>query len=787
MAESEGFIKQLLARRVPQIVGLYIAATWMTVEIGEWVTGQIGIPGSIVFYVFVAMAALLPAVAVLAWNHGAPGRDEWKTSEKWIVSGNAVMALVLLFVVIEISPMGTTAEAQDATVERVLIDETGQEQVFQVAREGFHKQISTSFWPMLGPDGTESPAWESYVIPWLISLHLNRDPLLSTESAYSLNYIQALREAGFERAIGEPLSLALQIAREANTEFLIRGEFERSDSGYRLTARVYSAETGRQIAEHLADGNDLVQAVDELNEAIRGSLIGDLDTDPESFVRIALAEAATDQPGALKALSDAMQAWLLDNDYPETITQLEYSLELDPEFAQAYFWLHAIYRLSGDLTASAEAIQNALRFDYKLDTHTLFILRANGYAIEGDMDKAVRVLDMWTQVHPESEMAWITLAQNLLFQGNTENARTALLEAQQIDPDNSTIFRLLAQTEELAGNLDLATEQMEAYLADQPDDQAGWVSLGNMHLRHGQFDQAKEAYEYAQFIGSGSFAAELGLIRVETFGGDPGQAARLLDQVLAENPIGTEFAQLIFDKTLLLTNVGKPQQALDLLNEHDAAISAALPPVVYALEVTAYKADLHRKLEQAKTGLELLREQVDRTTDPVKSFLELSQLGLLESMGRLEQAQQLFEDKNAFFETFDFPGRETLLLQAEARVLAMQGRLDEASDNLRLAFEQSQKTSLRSNLAFMNQLQLMLADYLFKAGQLTAAGEAAQHLLQSFPNHAEGQLLQARIAIESGRPEQAVNILNGLLQQWDEAETDYPLFQQARALSESLR
>ena len=122
MSTEQSFLKKLLNRRVPQIVGLYIAATWMTVEIGEWVTEQLGLSASLVFYLFVVMVALLPAVAVIAWNHGAPGRDQWKRSEQLFLSANAALAVVLLLVVIELSPVGNIAEAQGATIERVLID-----------------------------------------------------------------------------------------------------------------------------------------------------------------------------------------------------------------------------------------------------------------------------------------------------------------------------------------------------------------------------------------------------------------------------------------------------------------------------------------------------------------------------------------------------------------------------------------------------------------------------------------------------------------------------------------
>lgn len=787
MERSDGVLKQLLARRVPQIVGLYIAATWMTVEIGEWVTEQLSLSGSLVFYVFVLMAALLPAVAVLAWNHGAPGRDQSPRGEKLFVSANAVVALLLLLVVIEFSPVGSVSDAQAATFEKIVIDEAGEEQVFQVAREGFHKRVALSFWTSPDTESEPQTAWERYAIPWLISVGLSFDPLLSTGTPYLSGSIDELKEAGFADATGEPLALALQIAREERADFLIRGEYESGDSGYRLIARIYNVQSGRQIGEHLAEGADVIQAVAALNELISPTLVGNIDRDEDTYASVQLAEAATSNIPALKTLVEALNEWRINNDYAAAINGLNQALELDTEFALAHFWLHALHRLSGDLAAATQATQDALRFGYKLHSETIFVLKANSYGMEGDIEKAVRVLDMWTQVHPESEQAWITLAQNYLFLGDTELAKTALFTAQEIDPDNSTIYLLLARAEELSGNLELATRQMNDYLEQQPDDYTAWLSLANMYMRSGQIDQARDAYESASITGTDTFSAELGIMRTEGFGGDIERAMRMLDRAIEQRQPGNDLAQLIFHQTLLLAHVGRPQAALNLLDEYDTQLRQSLPPILYISNLMELKIELLLLLDRADQALSVFDQLKAELAPPTDQLMLSTRLLILEAIGDVAEIEQTYAQLEQFFEEFDFPGREPFTLQAEAVLLATQGQFDAASERISAAVQFVRNSSLNSHITLMDQLQLALARYQMADGQLEAAKTTIEGVLRANRNHGYGQWLNIQIEQAMGNLDQVRPLLDRLLEQWHNAEPEHRAYQEALALAEALQ
>ncbi len=65
---EQSLVKQLIERRVPQIAGLYIAATWMMIEMGDWMTERFNTPDTITSYIFIGMLCFIPSVLILAYQ-----------------------------------------------------------------------------------------------------------------------------------------------------------------------------------------------------------------------------------------------------------------------------------------------------------------------------------------------------------------------------------------------------------------------------------------------------------------------------------------------------------------------------------------------------------------------------------------------------------------------------------------------------------------------------------------------------------------------------------------------
>jgi len=70
---SARWAHSILHRRVPHVLGIYLAGGWGVLEFTNWATVRFGWPPAIPDVVVGVWLASLPVVAALAWRYGAPG------------------------------------------------------------------------------------------------------------------------------------------------------------------------------------------------------------------------------------------------------------------------------------------------------------------------------------------------------------------------------------------------------------------------------------------------------------------------------------------------------------------------------------------------------------------------------------------------------------------------------------------------------------------------------------------------------------------------------------------
>jgi len=786
MEQPNGWFKELMIRRVPQFVGLYIAATWMTIEIGEWISGRLGWPDQVVFYVFILMVALLPSVGVLAWNHGAPGRDESPRYEKWFLPVNTLVGLIFLFALVGLGPFGPSSgigEAQGATVERVVVDETGREQTFTVAREGFHTRAASFFW---SHEGDGSPTWENYAIAWLLAVDLGRDPLLSVSTPWEQGSVERLQAAGYEHAVREPVSLALQIARDDGAGMLIRGRYEQGATGYRLHATVVEVDTGILVAEREASGGRLVDAVAQLADRIGPDLYGNVTRDPNAFVDIQLSDATTSSPEALERLVNAVNTIAFEKDFAVAAHRAREAIDLDPQFALAYVWLQRILRFGGDMDAAADAIEGALALDYKLDSTTLFALKASLYAVRGELDKAIRVHEMWAEVHPESLEALLSLAKVKAAIGELDAARVALEKARTVDPDNAEIDRQSANVMEASGNSAGAAEMLDSYLQAEPDDSAAWLQLGQIYFRAGNSESARNALERAAILAGSDFEAQLELARLEAYNGDLQAAIDTAGGLIADRAVASERASASLAQATFLFLAGRLEEALAVLEAQNAEIRRSLSPLAYPQMIANMKSMILLARGRYQATAEMLDTMESELVAPVDAIMDIYRMSLHEQTGNLAGAQASLQRLRFFRDEFAFPGRDAILSLVQARMAVLQGNPEASVELMRGALESNRQSIRALNFETVHTLEFALVRYLRSTGRLDDARALLVAMLERHPNQAEARLELAEIEYESGRAELSRQHLDLVLEQWSGADQDYLAYRRARDLAEKL-
>ena len=75
--------KELVERRVPQIIGSYLFAGSSSILFIAWLIDRYAFPDYYITLALIALIAILPSVSILAYTHGKPGRDRWGRLEKF--------------------------------------------------------------------------------------------------------------------------------------------------------------------------------------------------------------------------------------------------------------------------------------------------------------------------------------------------------------------------------------------------------------------------------------------------------------------------------------------------------------------------------------------------------------------------------------------------------------------------------------------------------------------------------------------------------------------------------
>jgi tetratricopeptide (TPR) repeat protein len=233
---------------------------------------------------------------------------------------------------------------------------------------------------------------------------------------------------------GERLDLALarEIAVREGYKGIITGEVSPLGTGYVLSARLVSAETGETLVpvrENAAGDAELVDAVDRLSARLR-ERIG------ESFKSLRASErlerVTTSSLDALKFYTQAHRAEE-EGDWERAINLLEEAVSVDSSFASAYRSLGII--LSNNFRERSRVIAAARRaFELRdrLPPVERYKAIANYYEdVEPDREEALRAYRLVLEVDPESFTALNNAALLLMGQHEYEEAEEFLTRAHE--------------------------------------------------------------------------------------------------------------------------------------------------------------------------------------------------------------------------------------------------------------------------------------------------------------------------------------------------------------------
>jgi len=166
------FFKDLLHRRVPQILGIYFVGHLGIVIFMESLVQNHPLSPHLPAFCLVALASIIPTILLLAYFHGRTGRYQWGRVEKIGVPVNLLVSAALLFVLFHGKDLGATTKTVTYT------DEEGQTIERKILKSEFRKKSHLFFFENESGDSTLN--WLQYGIPYALEIDLEQDLYLET-------------------------------------------------------------------------------------------------------------------------------------------------------------------------------------------------------------------------------------------------------------------------------------------------------------------------------------------------------------------------------------------------------------------------------------------------------------------------------------------------------------------------------------------------------------------------------------------------------------------------------
>jgi tetratricopeptide (TPR) repeat protein len=484
--------REIRKRRVLPAVGVYAGGCWVVVEILDRLVDRYFLSPYLTDIVFWGLYSLLPAVFLLAWTHGRPGKDRITRAEQIGVPLNVIASIGLLFMVFGGKDLGATAELV------TVANELGQQEEHYVPRDSYRRRLALFFFS--NQSGDPELDWLQYGVTEMLTQDLGQNPFIVVTSPWpqhgsgTYGYMQA---AGFDDGLDVPLSLEQSIAHAANRAYFVDGSLDRAGNQFRVTASVWRTDSLERLAELTEQGADKLEVVDRISAGIRKVL--DIPSAGGSGTDLPLRETYGDSEEALRYFVEGRNALLFDNDWAESSRLYDKAIEADPEFVLAWVQKGLNQWDQGDAEGAEASLLAAQKLAYRLPERSKTELKGFTYRISGDQDKLEKFLRLQVRIRDDAA-AYRDLAGFLMLTGRLEDAKQQFKAAMQRDSSDLRTLMRLATLERSTGNLDGAIEYVGRYLEARPGDIEGHLTMGDLWLQAGDLETARESYEKAQLL-----------------------------------------------------------------------------------------------------------------------------------------------------------------------------------------------------------------------------------------------------------------------------------------------
>jgi serine/threonine protein kinase len=239
--------------------------------------------------------------------------------------------------------------------------------------------------------------------------------------------------------------LAREVCQRTDSTATVEGSISNLGSQYVLGLKAVNCRTGDSLAleEETANGKEQVlAALGTAGTKLREKL-GESRTSVQKY-DVPMDRVTTSSLDALKAYSLAVSKYDLEGD-AASIPFLKRAVELDPEFASAYWKLAVANYDMGELEAARDYSTKAYELRDRVSERERYVITAQYYQlVTGDIDNAIQTLEVYSKEYFREASAHSDLGYLLATEGQLKRSEEELREAISLGPVSAVDYGNLA-------------------------------------------------------------------------------------------------------------------------------------------------------------------------------------------------------------------------------------------------------------------------------------------------------------------------------------------------------
>ncbi len=655
------FWRELRRRRVPHAAGIYLAGSWLLLQVFDVALIQIGLPQWIMALAVWLAFIGFPVALLVSWRYEITRDGIRHTAPAVLASGADLsikladylfITIILIFLVLV--SLRLTRMLRSGSPEVIGIDASPK---------------SIAVLPFENMSGQEE---NEYFSRGLAEDILHRLALIDELHVTS-------RTASFELDTSN-LDM-VTIGRRLGVKSLLEGSVRRSGDRVRIVAQLIDAESGYHIWSRSYDReiDDLFGIYDEISIAVVSELqltlapdtrvlvispTNDMQaydyflqarsmlqrsTHSESAVNAQkfFARAVDRDPYFAEAWAGQCQSFLDWHNYQPTVEKIEQAeasclraLELDPELIEGHVALGDLYRITGLFAESVDEYQSALQ----ADANTAMAWRGLGQAfaeLERDAE-AESAMTRAIELDPNDLAGFFALGDFYFSHGRYGEAVEVYEQMASHPNAGASAYNSQGAAYYMMGEFEKAAEAYRQVVVTEPM-AAAYSNIGIMYFYNGQFEDASIMYREAIALAPenpvwwGNLADSMREIDGREKDAEMAyrKAADLTGTLLPANP---EDAELLTNLAHYHARLGNDEQAMHYLARALASSPTDVYAHYYAALVHLEAGRWQQALEEITRSVELGYPKVLLAPDPQFSELLSNEhfIGLIEVPAQTE-------------------------------------------------------------------------------------------------------------------------------------------------------